>query len=395
MGILQEISKKTDDMIRSILLILVFIIMGAAGISQVPSYILLREAFKPGISCISFSPDGKLLLAGFADGSFRVLDPETFQFSLEVEEAHPKAVTSLDMPPKMDFIMSAGGKQIKVWGLDGKQKGNFQGHATTIWNADISNDGLYAVSTAFNKTFLLWDVYNGVIAAHMRGHTDVTLTACISPDNKLIASGSNDLTVKIWDLENRGLISTLHGPTNDIYDVSFSPDGQNLAVASAEKSIRVYKLKEADLLHILTGHQKVVRKVAYSPDGSYLISASEDNSLILWDAVTGDRIHTFSDNDGALLDVEFASDGASFYSVSASGLLTRWEMNPEIFVLRYFEAPYREELGAESLFEPRRKGESKKEYETRQAEAAKKRTEIVERYYQRYLKGQGEKETAQ
>ncbi|MCP4313609.1 MAG: WD40 repeat domain-containing protein [Bacteroidetes bacterium] len=380
---------------RRTLLIVVLIFVSLAGITQPPTYILKREAYKPGVSSINFSPDGKLLLAGYADGSFRVLDPGTFNASLVVKDAHPKPVTALDMPPKMDFIMTAGSKQIKVWGRDGKQKGNFNGHATTIWNVDISPDGKHAVSTAFNKTFLLWDVYNGAIAAHMRGHSDVTLTACISPDNKLIASGSNDRSVLIWDLATREVIHTLHGPTNDLYDVAFSPDSRNVAVASAEKSIRVYNIEKPDLVHVLTGHKKVVRKVAYSPDGIYLLSASEDRTLILWDAISGEQIHLFPDNEGEVLDVEFHPDGLSFYSVSRLGDLTRWEMNPEIFVLRYFENPYREELSSDSLFLPRAKGENKKGYLARQLEAAKKKTEIVDRYYQQYLEQHKGKEAAQ
>jgi len=375
---------------RSFLLIAILSCISLAGIAQHNSYILKREKPNPGLSSLNFSPDGKLLLAGYADGSFRVLDPESFSTLLEVKEAHTKPVTAMDMPPKMDFIMTAGSKQIKVWGRDGKMKGIFNGHATTIWNADISTDGKHAVSTAFNKTFLLWDVYNGTVAAHLRGHKDVTLAASISPDNKMIASGSNDLSVKIWDLQSREVIKTLHGATADIYYVCFSPDSRYLAVASAEKSIRIYDIEKSDLVHVLTGHQKIVRKVAYSPDGSYLVSASEDNSLILWDAVKGDRIHDFGDNEGPVLDVDFHPNGKSFFSISSLGDLTRWELNPELFVIRYYEAPYLEELNADSLFLPRQKGEAKKEYTARKTEAAKEKAKIIDRYYQQYLEKQAQ-----
>ncbi|MCK4746364.1 MAG: WD40 repeat domain-containing protein, partial [Bacteroidales bacterium] len=338
---------------------------------QEGSYIMKREMYKTGPSSINFSPDGKLLLAGFTDGSFRVLDPETFQVSVAVEGAHPKAVTAMDMPPKMDFIMTAGGKQIKVWDRTGKHIGNFTGHATTIWNTDISSDGKHAVSSAFNKTFLLWDVYNGVIAEHMRGHEDVTLSVCISPDNRLIASGSNDLTIKIWDLETRQVITTLHGPTQDVYDIAFSPDSRMVAAASRERTIRIYNVEEEKLVHLLKGHRGAVRKLAFSPDGRYMVSASEDHALLLWDVVTGDRIHAFLDNEEILLDVEFHPGGDSFYSISKAGDLTRWELHPEIFVVRYLDTPYREELSADPIFGPKQKGEAKKDYLVRQAEADK------------------------
>ena len=359
--------------------------LAVQGYAQPGSYILKREIYKPPPSSINLSPDGKLLLAGFADGSFRVLDPETFQVSVVVEGAHPKAITAMDMPPKMDFILTAGGKQIKVWDRTGKHIGNFTGHATTIWNADISSDGKHAVSSAFNKTFLLWDVYNGVIAQHMRGHEDVTLTVCISPDNRMIASGSNDLTVRIWDLETRQVTGTLHGPTQDIFDVAFSPDSRMVAAASGERTVRIYNVEEEKLVHILKGHRGAVRKLSFSPDGRYMVSASEDHALILWDVVTGDRIHTFLENEEMLLDVAFHADGNSFFSISKAGDLTRRELHPEIFVIRYFDEPYNEEVSADPLFEPKRKGESKKDYLVRQAEADKKRAEIVDRYYQQYL----------
>ena len=385
MGILHEFSQNLIVMKRSILIIAVLMCISLVGISQQSSFILKREKSNPGVSCLNFSPDGNLLLVGYADGSFRVLDPENFTASLVVEQAHTKPVTAMDMPPKMDFIMTAGSKQIKIWGRDGKMKGIFNGHATTIWNADISTDGKYAVSTAFNKTFLLWDVYNGAVEAHMRGHSDVTLAACISPNDKMIASGSNDKSVIIWDLQSKEIIHTLHGATADIYSVCFSPDSRYLAVASAEKSIRVYDIEKADLVHVLTGHQKVVRKVAYSPDGTYIVSASEDNSLILWDVVRGEQVHKFTDNEGAILDVDFHPNGESFYSVSRVGDITRWELHPEIFVLRYYEAPYLEELNSEPLLQPRAKGEAKKEYQARQTEAAQMKAAFIDRYYKLYL----------
>ena len=86
-----------------------------------------------------------------------------------------------------------------------------------------------------------------------------------------------------------------------------------------------------------------------------------------------------------MLDVKFHPDGSSFYSVSSQGELTRWEVNPEIFVLRYYDTPYQEELSADPLFEDKRKGESKKDYQLRQDEAAKKKVQIIDRYYQLYL----------
>jgi WD40 repeat protein len=355
--------------------------------AQDASYLLKRQLFKIPLTSINISPDGLFLLAGFDDGSFRLLDPISFEQSLEVEGAHYKAVNAIDMSPKMDFILTAGHNSIKLWDRSGKHMLDWNAHATTIWNAEISSDGLWAVSSAMNKTFLLWDVKNRVLQEQMRGHEDICLAISISPDNRLIASGSNDSSIKIWDLQTRQVITQLHGATEDIYDVEFSPDGSMLAACSKDKSVRLYDLKEQKLFHILKGHSAMVMEAEFSPDGNYLVSASADQSVILWDVLRGERIHRFLENEGTVMDLVFHPDGHSFYSITYTGDLSHWEVDPEIFVLKYYENPYREELAADPIFEAKRKGESKKEYEARAAEAILKKNEIIARYYDLHLSG--------
>jgi WD40 repeat protein len=353
--------------------------------AQVDSYILKRKIFKTPLTSINSSPDGSTLLCGFNDGSFRLLDPESFELILEVEKAHLKAVNALDMPPKMDFILSAGHNSIKLWDLNGKQLTRWGGHATTIWNVELSHDGKQAVSSAINKTFLLWDVFNGTIREQMRGHEDICMAVSISPNDSLIASGSKDQTLKIWDLHTRQAILSLNGPAQDVYDLEFSPDNNLLAVASKDRSVRVYNLKEEDLVYLLKGHRDMVMELEFSPDGRYLISASADQSIILWDVKTGDKIHSYIDNEQAVMDLLYHPDGQSFYSISYAGDLTRWSLDPEIFVLRYFEQAYLEELAADPLFETRRKGESKKDFIEREKEASLKKEQIIARYYGQFL----------
>ena len=361
---------------------------GNTGTVEAPSYIIKRELFRTTLSCLHISPDGSLLLAGFQDGSFALLDPSTFQPILEVSRAHLKAVNAMDMPPGMDFVLTAGGNSIFLWDLSGNKVATWAGHATTIWDAEISSNGQFAVSSAFNKTFLLWDVPGNILLEKMQGHEDVALTVSISPDSRRIASGSSDRTIRIWNAAAKKEIMTLHGPDDEIYDLAFSPDSRRIAVASRDRTIRVYDLEEGNMAHLLKGHRDMVMEVEFSPDGRYLVSGSADHSLILWDARTGDQVHAYLDNEEAILDVAFHPDGHSFYSISFAGDLTRWALDPEIFVLRYFEDRYLEEMAVDPLFEPRRPGESRKDFEARELEAAEKKEVILQKYYGLYLEQQ-------
>ena len=375
---------------RIVLLWLLIAPLLSSSNAQVDSYIMKRQVFKVPLTSINISPDGKKLLGGYTDGSFRILDAESFESTLEVKQAHHKAVNAMDISPKMDFILSAGSNTIKLWDLQGKQLAIWNAHATTIWNAEISRDGLHAVSSAFNKTFILWDVYKSEVLEQMKGHEDVTMAVSISPDSRFIASGSKDQTIKIWDLETLQVIKTLHGPAQDVYDVEFSPNGQLLAVASKDHSVRIYNLLEEDLIFLLKGHRDMVLELEFSPDGSFLISGSADQSVILWDVLTGEKIHNYIDNEEAVMDLVYHPNGNSFYSISYARDLTRWEIDPEIFVLRYFDQAYRNEISTDLLFEPRRKGESKKDHQDREAEASTKKTEIINFYYKKYLTERGQ-----
>jgi len=353
--------------------------------AQNENFILKREFFEVPLTSINISPDGTLLLAGYDDGSFRMLDAESLAIKLEVKDAHHKSVNAMDISPKMDFILSAGASSIKLWDRSGKHMLDWNTHATTIWNAEISSDGLWAVSSAMNKTFLLWDVQNKVLAEKMRAHMDVAMAVCFSPDTRLIASGSRDQTILIWDRESRQVLFQLHGPTQDIYDLEFSPDGKLLVATSRDRSTRIYDLAEEKLLHLLKGHTDMVLEAEFSSGGSNLVTASADQSIILWDVQSGERIHQFLDNEAAVTDLVFHPDGNSFYSISYAGDLTRWALHPKIFVLKYFEKQYRDELAADPIFEARRKGESKKDYQVRMKEAEAKEAGIVSRLYKEYL----------
>ncbi len=352
---------------------------------QERSYMINEIKLGEAVTSVSVSPDGRLVLYGLNNGSLGVLNDSSGARELELKEVFPKAVNAIMFSPKMDFIFAAGGNVIKLFRPDGYQVAQWKAHPTTIWNAVLSSDGKYALSSEFNKTFRLWDVYNGEVIENMRAHDDVTLAVAFSPDTRLLASGSADRTIKIWDRDSLAVLRTLNGHGLEIYDLKFSPDGSTLASASKDKSIRIWDVQTGSLLHLLKGHTNYVLEVAFTPDGRYLLSASTDQTIRLWDVAGGDEIYSFIANDAAITDLAVMPGGNSFYSASMDEYIRKWALDPEIFVLRYFGDDYRNELSSNHLFDERRKGESKSDFEARMRTAEKKRVEIVGRYYAKYL----------
>ena len=58
--------------------------------------------------------------------------------------------------------------------------------------------------------------------------------------------------------------------------------------------------------------------------------------------------------------------------------------------MRYFDREYREELAADPVFDARRGGESKKDYQARMEQAEKKEAGIVSQLYKQFLSGRVE-----
>ena len=373
---------------RYVLLLLLILILGPDSvlIGQDSPYILKRQTYKVAPSSVNLSPDASMLLTGFSDGSFQLLDPLSFEPLRERKEAHFKAVQAMDMNPAMDLMLTAGHSTLRLWDKQGELVKTWTKHSTTIWNAEISRDGLWAVSSAHNKTFLLWDLKEQSLKTALRGHEDVCLAVSLSPNQQWIASGSKDQTIKIWDLATQEILFSLNGPSLPVLDLEFSPDSRLLAASSQEDDIRIYDVQSRNMLHLLKGHRDRVMEVEFSPCGNYLLSGSDDHSLILWDVKSGEQIHMFFEHASEVTDLVYASDGKSFYSVSPTGDLIHWALDPEIFVLKYFEEDYLKELAAQPVFQARRKGESKKDYQNRQSRSKTLKAEIVDRYYQLYLK---------
>ncbi|MEX2428626.1 MAG: WD40 repeat domain-containing protein [Bacteroidales bacterium] len=358
-----------------------FVSAGAQNID----YIVHSIEYKTPVTAVNVSPDSRWILAGFEDGTLRVLKVNTYEEVLVVENAGTAAIYDIEMSPKMDVIFLATGNRVMLYDTTGTHIINWSHHKNTLWSMDIHPTGKYIVSTEVNKTFQLIDVYEGNIEESMRAHEDITLAVAFSPDGRQIASGSNDKTVLLWDLETREVTGRLYGHSGNIYDVAFSPDGTLVAAASQDKSVRIWNIAENRLVHLLKGHRDMVLEIEFSQDGHYLLTASADHAIKLWDVESGDQLFPYLENEGSIPDIAFLPGGKRFVSAGMDGRLTTWELHPEIFVMKYFGEEYEKELNENPLFLPRQNREKRADYELRVMEAEKVKEDIIQKYYIQYL----------
>ena len=142
------------------------------------------------IICAEFSPDGKLLAAGF-------------QF-----------------------------QQVSVWDLSrGRIKFEFNQQPfmmKVIALAYSADSRMLAVGTDVGSV-TLWDVATEKQITACSGHALPVRCLAFSPDGKTLATGSGDHTVKLWDTLTGQERCTFSGHGGPVTRVQFSPDGNTLS----------------------------------------------------------------------------------------------------------------------------------------------------------------------
>jgi WD40 repeat protein/serine/threonine protein kinase len=271
---------------------------------------------------LAFSPDGKTFATG-SEGAVRLWNTATGkeQPSLTVPKDEstlrprpPAPVHAVAFSPD-GKTLAAGGADgaVRLWDLETRKlRHTFQGHADKVLAVAYGPDGKALVSGGADKTVRVWDTDQGDERATFKGHTDWIQSVAFAPDGRAVASGSKDGAVKVWDLANWP-VRVLRGPEQQgpkvfkVFSVAFAPDGKTLAVGSEDGTIGLWDPATGHRRLLPKGHNgHPVNAVAFSPDGKALASGGADGFVRLWDVVTGEERFALP---GHIVAVAFAPDG--------------------------------------------------------------------------------------
>jgi hypothetical protein len=176
------------------------------------------------ISCVAFSPDGKLVAsAGWnysqnPDPAIRIWDAATGK---ELRRLHGQThgVHALAFTPDGRALASAG--------------------------ASFDPQG----DPAFAEALLLLDVATGQVLRRLDG-----------------APARN------------------HGDWRQVRALAFSPDGKTLASGESDQALVLYETLTGRVRRELAGHAGSIFAIAFSPDGRVVASAGSDLTALVWDA---------------------------------------------------------------------------------------------------------------
>lgn len=246
------------------------------------------------VTTTAFSPDGRYLIAGSADSTVRVLDAATWTTLRTLP--HPDVVswaTFTDDGRSVASVATDGA--LRVWPLAQAVLGRAD---APIADTPFSGDGTrLAVFT--EGSVGLWDTSSAVTPL-VTGLTAPGATFSgagdLSRDGTLLAAGTTGGEVHLLDVSDPAhprLSSRLGGSRDEVMAVEFSPDGTMLAAAGRDTSVRLFNLgdlREPRLTAVLDAPANVVLDLDWHPSGKILAAASGDSHVYLYDVTGAPRL---------------------------------------------------------------------------------------------------------
>ena len=254
------------------------------------------------VTCVAFSPDGKILAAGADNGVlyfWQITDTNDFQL-IGLCQGHQSQFGGLAFSPDGQWLVSGGDDQtVRVWEVRYRQMVHtLSGHTGGVTSVAFHPDGQTVISGSTDQTVRVWHAKTGellyIFNEHGTDDLNIILALALSSNGATLATSGHNQVICIWDWPTKQLMRTLRGHTGPIASLAFCPlptKGNStqrtvLASGSYDQTLRIWDVQTGVVLSQLEGHTAPILSTAFSADGALLMSGSDDQTLRMWD-VTG------------------------------------------------------------------------------------------------------------
>jgi WD40 repeat protein/DNA replication protein DnaC len=137
-------------------------------------------------------------------------------------------------------IATGSDNSILIWNVETGNVLNRVAASEAINVLAWSHDDTKIVAGDLDGTFMVLDVFTGILLKSWKGHSRCANSVAWSYDDQGIVSGGSDKTTKIWDANTGELNSSLSGHTDRVGSLEWSRDGSKILSGSFDGSVKIW-----------------------------------------------------------------------------------------------------------------------------------------------------------
>jgi len=328
-----------------------------------------RPLVEHGVSGGAISPDGRMIVTGWAAGAIRVTDMLADAGVIHLGGKSNVGVASLSPDGRL-IACGDDSDHVRLWETaSGKLLAMLPGKTWRWSSAHFHPSGKMLATCGADGVVRFWDLSTGACVNTIDGvHVTTGQPLSFSPDGRTMAVTRPNETVEVREVETGKVLATLLSVGSEVlgarfdprgriiaithrgasvtlctpsgeqlcaldigvapWTVDFRPDGRKLAVGCWGRQFQIWDLETRTLEERIGEEEMVTWGVAYMPtDTNILATCSGDGSVRLWDLSEKRNVLTLEPFGGSdALSVSFTPDGKTLVAAGFDGSLCVWDL---------------------------------------------------------------------
>lgn len=243
------------------------------------------ETFRENSQAVAISDDGSLIAsAENPDNIINIISLNTKTTMYKMSK-HSGEIQSIVFDPMRRYVISGGvDGQVLLWGMgSGDFIGRLPAHGDYVSTMAISQDGLFAITGAYNGTICINNLNTGNKPKRVKlGDYRINRIIFIRDNRVLIATSSNE--VVMMDYLRHKIIKRIKTSMDNINGIASIMDDRYLMVSGPSLKVPVYDMETSEQIspHMIVVGDEITRMV-FNPSNHLLVISTKDGRVYYHD----------------------------------------------------------------------------------------------------------------